>query len=95
MAYDLQPALDVLRFLIAVMGKTDNVTINSGICSHNTYGEDVEGDIITIKGTVEKPIGLEEVSAAFKEMQTQFEMCKDGRSFFYETSGMYEINWGS
>jgi len=101
MADNMKQSIDALTFASQVVGRTTSVIINSGIYAHDYERDDTEEDIITIVGTPETPITLQDVLEAFRRMQFQFEDDDSGRSYFYEglnynvKLGEYEISWGS
>ena len=104
----LRQHLDALKLAKKLIGKTENITIDSNIFKHNFNWDNVlneDEDIIEIFGNDDKEIELDDIIDAFTEMQKQFEVIKkydlDGRSYAYEgikyngERGVYEILWGS
>jgi len=72
-------------------------------CIHD-YDLDESMDIIGISGNEDKPIELDDVLDAFKEMNKQFKELErknlDGRSYVFEgiehkKKNTYKICWGS
>ena len=90
MSDDFELPIDVLKFLVEIRGRTNDVVID---CNVNKHDE----DMIIIRGTTEKPIDAEEVLEAYQEMQRKLERYNEERSYYYEgmmyneKSGMYEI----
>ena len=107
MAYNLRQGVDVLKFARKIIGLEKNITINSNIYEHSFDDHllDKSKDIIEIYGNEDKPIELDDVIDAFKEMKYQFkeltEKDLDGRTYHYEgihynnKQKIYEIYWGS
>lgn len=68
-------------------------------------GLDLDNDIITIFGTIDKPININDIVSAFDKIKKQFKILEeknlDNRTFYYEgiifnaKTNQYDISWGS
>jgi hypothetical protein len=108
MIYGFDSIVEILKFAKKIVGLDKNVILDSGVFEHNIFDDDnildKSRDIIEIFGNEDKPIELDDVIDAFKEMNKQFKYMErknlDGRSYCFEgihhkKGNKYEIHWGS
>ena len=108
MADNFDEVIEVLKFAFQMIGKTDQITINSGVYEHlhadqlEDIGEaNTDGDFYVI-GPKENGIVLEDIIEVFREMNLQIKKVYNcDRSYFFEgiyydmRMRMWRIMWGS
>ena len=107
MSHTLISPIAVLNLANKIVGKTESVTIDSGIFKHYWDNDllDKSKDVFEILVTDGNEIKIKDLLYAFLRMNTQFlEMTNNGltdRSYFLEAirynsdRQLYEIIWGS